>query len=230
MGLLSGVSDALGLTPDLSGAIGAAAFDPFNIQTSFGSATYDEDSRTFTSGLGEDYGAIQDSLVNQLKQIDPAQQLALFRQQAQPYNEQQGLNLENRLFSQGLTQASGVDEPLGARRSLFDSFANQDLQFQQLAQQQALQQQTGLMNQLFGLNQMEQGLFAPQATFGQIQTGAGANQAGLMAQQASFLPNLVGNIIAGGVQGAAMGGMMGGMGGGTPWAGDFVSDDMSVWG
>ena len=196
------------LEPDLSGAINAAKFDPFNIQTSFGSATYDEESRTFTSGLGEDYGAIQDSLVNQLKQIDPAQQLALFRQQAQPYNEQMGLNLENRLFSQGLTQASGVDQPLGARRSLFDSFANQDLQFQQLAQQQALQQQTGLMNQLFGLNQMEQGLFAPQATFGGLQTGAGSNQAAIMAQEASMIPNLVGNFLGGSM--ASFGGGGGG--------------------
>ena len=63
---------------------------------------------------------------------------------------------------------------------------------------------------------MEQGLFAPQATFGGLQTGAGANQAGLMAQQASFLPQLMGSLGGAAIQGAAMGGMMGGA---TPAAG-----------
>ena len=127
------------------------------------------------------------------------------REQAAPYEQAQYQGLENRLFSQGLLGASKVDQPGGPRRSLFDSFANADLNRQIQAQQLAQQSQASILNQIFGLTNLEQSLFAPQATFGSIQTGAGANVANLQAQEASFIPNLFGNLLSSGVQGYATG-------------------------
>ena len=213
MGLLDGAFDALGLTPDMSGAINAAAFDPYNIQTSYGGANYDAENRLFSTSLNPALQGVMGGLQEQYGQINPEQQLNLMRERAQPYNEAMGQGIENRLFSQGLLGASKEYQPGGQMRGFFDSVMNQDMGFQLSAQQQAQQQQTNLLNQIFGLAGLENNLFGQQQQFGALQTGAGANQASLMAQQAMAVPNLVGNIISGGVQGAAMGGIFGGGGG-----------------
>ena len=192
-------------SPDLGGATAAASFNPYDISTSYGSATYSPTDRTFTSQLDPRLQSAMSGLFSQYGAIDPAQQLNLMREQAQPYEQAQSLGLENRLFSQGLMGASKVDQPGGARRSLFDSFQNADLNRQIQAQQLAQQSQANILNQIFGLTNLEQSLFAPQASFGAIQTGAGANQANLMAQEASFIPNLIGNLGGSAIQGYTTG-------------------------
>ena len=201
------VFDGVGsmLTPDLSGAQAAAAFNPYDISTSYGSASYNPTDRTFSTSLDPRLQSAMSGLFSQYGAIDPTQQLNLMREQAAPYEQAQYQGLENRLFSQGLLGASKVDQPGGARRSLFDSFANADLNRQIQAQQLAQQSQASILNQIFGLTNLEQSLFAPQATFGSIQTGAGANVANLQAQEASFIPNLFGNLLGSGIQGYATG-------------------------
>ena len=126
------------------------------------------------------------------------------REQAQPYEQAQYQNLENRLFSQGRLGASAAYQPGGEMRSLFDSFANADLNRQLMAQQQAQQSQQAILNQIFGLTGLEQGLFNTQGMFGGLQTSAGANQASLMAQQAMAMPNLLGSLFSGAATGFMM--------------------------
>ena len=84
MGVLDSVTNTLGLTPDLSGAIGAAGFDPFNINTSFGSSNFNAGTNTFDAQLNPQLQGIQQGILGQLGQVNPEQQLSLFRQQAQP--------------------------------------------------------------------------------------------------------------------------------------------------
>lgn len=189
MGLFDKAFDVLGLTPDMGGAIQAAQFDPYNVQSSFGSLNYDPSQRLFSTSLNPQ--------ITQGFNTDPMQTLGLMRQQAAPYQQQERLNLENRLFSQGLLQHSAVDQPLGARRSLFDAQQQQDFGFQLQSQAQALQN-------LLAMAGLEQNLFGMGAGMGQLGQQAAGNVAGLMAQEAAVVPNLIGSAI--GAAGQAYGG------------------------
>ena len=189
------------LENDTSGATAAAQFNPYNIQSSYGSLNYDPTNRLFTSAIDPQIQGSVDRLWSQYGQISPEQQLSLFRQQAAPFNEAQSLGLENRLFSQGRLDHSQVDQPGGARRSLFDSFANQDFGFQQQATAQSQQAQTNFINQILGLMAPEQNLFNAGMGLGQIGAQgqiAGANiqgQAGLQQQQLGY--NIFNDILGG---------------------------------
>ena len=205
-GIVDTTLDVLGLSPDLSGAIGQAQFNPYNIQSSAGSLNYDPNSRSFNSQLNPQLSNIQRGLFSQFGQANPEQQLSLFRQQAAPFNEAQSLGLENRLFSQGRLDHSQVDQPGGARRGLFDAQLNQDFGFQQQAQQQSQQQQMALIQQLLGINSLESGLFSQGQGFGQIQQQGNTTAAGLQAQQDSFGPNAFFGLLGAGLGGYAAGG------------------------
>jgi len=193
----------LGLAPDLSGAIAGAKFDPYNIQTGMGGLRYDEGSRTFTSQLDPALQATRQGLLSQYGQIDPAQQLSLYRQQAQPYEEQQRLGLESRLFSQGQLGHSAVDRPGGARRSLFDAQAQADLQRQAMAQQWAQQQQQGILGQLQGIQGFEKGLFGMGQGMGQLGMQGQQMQTQLRQQQAMAIPDLMQSLLGGAAMGFA---------------------------
>jgi len=189
------------LSPDTSGAQAKAEFNPYNINASYGSLAYDPSNRTFTSQMDPRLSGIQSGLFSQYGQVSPEQQLSLFRQQAQPYNEAAYQGLENRLFSQGRLDASQEYGAGGAMRGLFDSFANQDLQFQQMAAQQAQAQQMNYLNQILGIGSMEQNLFNAGMGMGQIGMQGQLQQSNLQAQQDAFLPNALF-----GLGGAALGG------------------------
>lgn len=199
--LLGGAADFLGLTPDLSGAAQSAQFNPYNINQSFGSLSYDPSSRSFSSSLSPELSGIQSGLFSQYGQVNPQQQLSLFRQQAAPFNEQMGQDIENRLFSQGMLGASRPYEEGGQMRGFWDSVQNQDFGFQQQAQQSSQQAQMNYLQQLLGLGNLEQGLFGNVANLGSVQTGAGANVANIQATQGMALPNLIGSAIGGAAQG-----------------------------
>lgn len=201
MGLFDSAFDMLGLGPDLSGAINTAAYNPYNVQTSYGGLTYDDQNRTFTSALSPELQGIQSGLFSQYGQVNPNQQLDLFRQQAAPYNEAQYLDMENRLFSQGRLGHSQVYNPGGQMRGLFDAQANQDLQFQLMAQQQAQQAQQNYLNQILGISNMENSLFNASMGQGQIGMQGQLQQSQLQAQQDAFMPNAIW-----GLGGAALGG------------------------
>ena len=109
--------------------------------------------------------------------------------------------MENRLFSQGRLDHSQVYQPGGAMRGLFDSFANQDLQFQTMAAQQAQQQQMNYLNQILGIGSMEQNLFNAGMGMGQIGMQGQLQSSQLQAQQDAFIPNMLW-----GLGGAALGG------------------------
>ena len=189
------------LEPDMGEAQAQAEFKPYNINASYGSLGYDPSSRTFTSQLSPELMGIQSGLFSQYGQINPEQQLSLFREQAAPFNQAASQNLENRLFSQGRLDASQEYAPGGAMRGLFDSFANQDLQFQQMAAQQAQAQQMNYLNQILGLGNFEQNLFNAGLGAGQIGMQGQLQQSQLQAQQDAFLPNALW-----GLGGAALGG------------------------
>lgn len=98
---------------------------------------------------------LQSQLLGELSAIDPRQQLNLFRQMAAPFEEQQRLGLENRLFAQGLMGASTVDKPGGARRSLFDAQAQADLMRQTQAMDWANQQRQSVLGQYGNLRGLD---------------------------------------------------------------------------
>ena len=198
--------EALGLVPDYGEAIEAAQQDPLNVRSLFGGLTY-QDGRV-TTQLAPELQQQVTGIYERLGQIDPSQQLGLLRQQAAPYEQQQRLDLENRLFSQGLMGASVVDRPGGARRSLFEAQAGSDLQRQLLAEQMAQQQRASLFGELQNIYGMEQGLFG--AAYGYPQNNQVSN---LLAQQAGFGPGLMGNLLGGAMMGWGMGGF--GLGGGS---------------
>ena len=114
MGLFDSALEFIGLKPDLSGAIGMSGFSPVDVQTSMGGVSYDEGQKLFTSQLDPRLLGAQQNILSQLQGIDPTKTLGLLRERARPFEKQQMLDLENRLFSQGLLGASGVDRPGGA--------------------------------------------------------------------------------------------------------------------
>ena len=189
------------LTPDTSGAQAQAEFNPYNINASYGSLGYDPASRTFTSQLSPELMNMQSGLFSQYGQINPEQQLALMREQAAPYNQAASQQLENRLFSQGRLDASQEYGAGGAMRGLFDSFANQDLQMQMSAQQQAQAAQMNYLNQILGINNMENSLFNAGMGMGNIGMQGQLQQSNLQAQQDAFMSNAIF-----GMGGAALGG------------------------
>lgn len=105
----------------------------------------------FLAGSESPSQNIQRRLLSQAGNIDPQQQLDLYRQMSAPFEEQQRLNLENRLFAQGRLGASAVDRPGGERRSLFDAQAQADLMRQTQAMDWANQQRGALLGQFGGL-------------------------------------------------------------------------------
>lgn len=217
MGLLTDITDAFGLTDSKAGEEAAkmAQFNPYNIRSSYGSLDYDRANRTFTSSMDPRLQGITSGLFSRYGQVSPEQQLSLFRQQAAPFNEQAMLNLENRLFSQGRLDHSALDQPGGARRGLFDSILNQDLQFQLMAEQQAQQAQNNYLNQILGLTGLEQNLFNAGMGMGQIGIQgqiAGANAYLSNSQFTADMTKQIVDSIAGGAMQYFTGGF-GGMGG-----------------
>lgn len=71
-------------------------------------------------------------------------------------------------------------------RGLFDAQANQDLQFQQMAQQQAQQAQTNYMNQYMGIAGLDAGLFNAGMGMGNIGAQGQIAGAGIQAQGSMF--------------------------------------------
>ena len=187
--------EAIGLVPDYGDAIAALQQDPRNIQSLFGGVSYQDGQ--ISSQLDPRLRAQVGDIYRQLGRVDPRQQLGLLRQQAAPFEEQQRLGLENRLQAQGLLGASLVDQPGGARHSLFSAQSSADLQRQLLAQQMAQQQRASLFGELGNIFGMEQGLFS--ASYGQPSAQEGI--ANLLAQQASFGPQIMGSILGGATAG-----------------------------
>lgn len=208
--VISKGAEALGLVPDFGPALEAAKFNPVNTQGLFGGVSWNPQTRTFSSNLDPRLTGIQNTLFSQFGQANPEAEYALMQQMAAPYREQQMLGLENRLFSQGLLGASMVDQPGGARRSLFDAFANQDLGMQQQAIQSARTNQINLLNQIFGLQNMENSLFANNAGLSGQAQAANNNVANILAQDAAFMPNALWSLGGAIGQGYATGGFGGG--------------------
>lgn len=174
MGLFSGITDALGITTDPSKYSDMAQFNPYNIESTYGSLAYDPTSRTFTSSLSPEMQGIQQGLFSQYGQSGAGDYLNLMRQQAAPYNEAMGQGIENRMFSQGLTGASKEYQPGGQMRGFWDSVMNQDMGFQLQADQMAQQNQMNLLNQLFSISNLQNSLFNAGQGMGGLQvTGAG---------------------------------------------------------
>ena len=211
MGLLTSITDAIGLTDSKAGerAAAAAQFNPYNINTSFGGVDYDRATRTFSSQLDPRLSGLMGGYMGELGQIDPRQQLSLFRQQAAPFEQAQSQALENRLFSQGRLDASQEYAPGGAMRGLFDSFQQADLMRQMQARDWANAQRAALLGQIGGIQGMEMGLFSPAQQMGAL--GAGGQQMGaqMMMQGSMNTQNFLGSLIGGSMMGLGAGGAFG---------------------
>ena len=237
MGLLSGITDAIGLT-NVSGMESAAnaatqSTMPWDLYTSYGSVTRGApgmggtgSASLFGGGIGAAPGGralttnvdprwtdYQNSLFSQMGSISPDEQLALMRQQAAPYNEAASLGLENRLFSQGRLDHSQPYQAGGAMRGLWDAQLNQDLSFQQQAQQQAWQREQQLLGSLLSSYGPEQALLAQSFGGGAAAGQGGMQGAQILSQSAMQMPNLMSSLLGGATMGWAMGGF-GGLGGG----------------
>lgn len=139
MGLLKGIGGVLAagrLKKGYGSAAKAAAFKPFNIRTGFGSATFDK-KRNATATLNPEYQAMKDKLLglsggflDSIKGFDPnvatGEALALMRSLAQPEENRQYLNLENRLFSQGRLGAADAGGANPQMRALYEAFGQAD--------------------------------------------------------------------------------------------------------
>ncbi len=179
--------------------------------------------------------------IDRLGAIDPTQQLNLFRKMAAPFEEQQRLGLENRLFAQGLMGASTVDDPGGARRSLFDAQAQADLMRQTQAVDWANRERQQALNQygmLQGMRQQEaaqdlagygalQGLesqrrasmlgqlgIIPGMEMGLFSPAMGFGQLGASGQQAAASAIMQGNMATQNFLGSVLGGGLMGFGAG----------------
>jgi hypothetical protein len=208
MGLLSDITDAIGLTNhagmEAAAAASAQSTQPWGLFSSYGSVTPDRANKTLTTTLDPRWAAYQNSLFGQLGTTSPDQQLALLRQQAQPYNEAAYQGLENRLFSQGRLDHSQVYQPGGAMRGLFDAQLNQDLSFQQMAQQQAWQREQQLLGSLLSSYGPEQSLISS-AFGGGVSSGQGGLAgAQILSQSAMQMPNLMSSLLGGATMGWVM--------------------------
>lgn len=226
MGLLNDITDAVGLTntSGMEDAARAAAqsTQPWGLNTSFGSVTPDYQNKTLTGNVDPRFAGYQNRLFSQLGQVSPDQQLALMRQQAEPYNQAASQGLENRLFSQGRLDHSQVYQPGGAMRGLFDAQFNQDLSFQQQAQQQAWGREQQLLGSLLSSYGPEQSLFGQAFGGGAASGQGGMAGAQILSQSAMQMPNLMSSLLGG----ATMGMMMGGFGGGGAAAGGFTGNQV----
>lgn len=209
MGLLSGVADFLGLTPDIDPALSQLQFQPFNVQTSAGGVQFDPTQRLFTTELAPELQALRQQTLSGLGQINPAQTLGLLRQQAQPIEQQQRLNLESRLFSQGRLGASSAFTDTGEMGALLRAQQGADVQRQLLAEQLGMQQRQNLFGQLGTLTDIEQSLFAPSLQAGAQESAVGQARANILAGQAQSTSNLIGNLLSGAAIGFATGGLGG---------------------
>jgi len=194
--------EAIGLVPDMDKAIAASQFDPYNIEASFGSLGFDEATNTFTSSLSPEFQQMLGDWTTQMQNIDPQKQFEMMQAQAAPYEQQQQLGLENRLFSQGLMQHSAQDQPGGARRSLFDSQQNAMMQRQLGAQDWASSNRQNLLNSILGIQGMESGLFNMGMGMGSIGMQGQMQASNLMGQQATAGSNIMGNVLGGLTMGA----------------------------
>ena len=236
MGLLTGFTDALGLTDSGAAAEAAAMaqFKPYNINTTFGGVNYtaptgpqitsyetvpdgfggvtkkpiwsEATPGEFSTSLDPRLLGLSTAAMNELGQINPAQQLSLFRQQAAPFEEQQRLGLENRLFAQGRLDHSQVDQPGGIRRGLFDAQANADMMRQLQARDWANQQRAALLGQIGTIQGMEQGLFGPAMGMGQLGQAGSTAAAQMMMQGSMNTQNFFGSLLGGGLMGFGAGG------------------------
>ncbi|MBT8145453.1 MAG: hypothetical protein KJN90_01290 [Gammaproteobacteria bacterium] len=208
MGLLTGLTDAIGLTDSKAGerAAAAAQFNPYNIQTSFGGVDYDRQNRLFSSNLDPRLTGLSGGYLNELGGVSPEQTLSLFRQQAAPFNEQMLLGNENRLFSQGRMDFSPEYQEFGQTRGLYDAILNQDMGFQLQAAQEADRRRAALLGQIGGIQGMEMGLFSPAQQMGAL--GAGGQQMGaqLGMQGSMNTQNFLGSLLGGGLMGYGAGG------------------------
>lgn len=197
-----GLTDALGLTTNPYIAADMAAYNPYAINTGYGGAAYDAQNRRFQSSLSPQFQAMQQGLFNQYAGMSPDNYLNLMRQRAAPGNQAAYEGLENRLFSQGRLDHSQVNQPGGAMRGLFDSFANQDLGFQLSADQMSDQFQNSIMDRLFGLAGLEKSLYDPLYQQGSLDVQASGNAANAFANQANSNQNMIGGIV-----GSVLGGL-----------------------
>ena len=74
MGLLSSITDAIGLTDTgaMEAAAQAAQFNPYNVESSYGSLGYNPATRTFTSSISPDIQRLQAQQLFRAGSTDPA--------------------------------------------------------------------------------------------------------------------------------------------------------------
>ena len=203
--VLGGVASSVvgsALAPDAPSGGGGGGPQRVPINTSFGGT--DLSGASANVNLSPEMLDIQQQIYGQYGQATPDSLFNLMQQQIAPYREQRALGLENRLFSQGLMGASRVDQPGGARRSLFDSFGNQDLQMQLAARGQAMNEQTSLFNQLTGISNIENQMLNASLGFGaqaigadqfnrNMQWGADVNRSNIMGEGITGAMSAFGN-------------------------------------
>lgn len=208
---LERITDTIGMTNvrRMEEAADAARFSPYNIQSGYGSLTYDPSQRLFTSSVSPDVQRLQDRYLLGLERISPQSELGIMREQAQPYNEALMTGMENRLFSQGRLDHSQVYAPGGPMRGLFDAMLNQDLIFQQQARQNAWAREQQLLRNYMGLFAPEQNLFQAGMGMGQIGMQGQMTGANILAESSEQLPKAMDSII-GGIMTYMMGGGIGG--------------------
>lgn len=133
MGLLKSIGGYLGYKATSKGYKSAAdqmQFKPFNVRTGFGSAKFD--GQEATASLSPEYQAFKDQLLslgggflNQVGLFNPndatASALSLMRGLANPEEERQYLDLENRLFSQGRLGAADAGGANPQMRAFYEA-------------------------------------------------------------------------------------------------------------
>ena len=189
-GLVGGLIGAKGQKDAAKIAAAAAQFRKLGTESGVGTTGFDGD--VLTQQLSPEYQALRDQLLaqgaqglQQFQTFDPTEAGQLFSQQlgalAAPQEKQQRLALENRLFQQGLTGASGGQQRTEALLGAQALAAGQrDLTGLQLGQQQQgrlFEQALGGIQGATTLDQLLQNQQSQAISAGGAQTTAATNAA-----------------------------------------------------
>lgn len=225
-GLLSPINDIAGAVFGFDYDIPEATFDPMDIQSGLGAATFGPEGAQFELApeLQQFYNQLlggAGETLQQAQQFDPYQAAeGLFGRMESilaPTRERERAALESRLLSQGRLGSTGGLFDLQAQQGAVEAQRAQSLNqaFGQAQQVQqglfgrglaGLQAATGLQQQ--GLSQLGLGLEAGQGALGAQQFNIGNE-----LQQAQLFPSLMSGLFTGAMGGWAAGGFKNLMGG-----------------
>lgn len=211
---LGGLLGSRASSRGLERAMAAAQFDPWNVFGGMSSAIFDRDNKSVRTELSPEYQQLRDSLFgttsnlfNQAAATNPAEVASMWynnlSQLSAGDENQARLNLENRLFSQGMLGSTGGAQRMNA---LEDSLSDARLAREMNAWQFGQGMQQNLFNQalqgLLGMQSIDLNAMQP------IQIGMGIGQ-GNQSVGAAMMPTIMDHY---GTQANAISGLFGNLG------------------